>query len=140
MFFSLTRPVFSICHTPFTLYITFIVVAERLSMAPASIFADHLAMKFAMVKPGDTEALASAGARLTMQSAARLVKLLQEWKERQAEGQAEVQPPSAVGGGGATADGVHSHGARPDAPGVFFSLTRTHFSHMSEPILPISHL
>ena len=38
MFFSLTRPVFSICHTPFTLYITFIVVAERLSMAPASIF------------------------------------------------------------------------------------------------------
>lgn len=32
--------------------------AERLSMAPAAIFADHLAMKFVIVKPSDTAALA----------------------------------------------------------------------------------
>ena len=87
-------------------------------MEPASIFDDHLAMKFVMFKPGDTEWLATAGASLTKQSAARLFKLFEEWKERQAEGQAEVEPPSAVGGVGATADGVHSQGARPDAPGA----------------------
>ena len=71
-----------------------------------------------MFKPVDTEWLATAGASLTKQSAARLFKLFEEWKERQAEGQAEVEPPSAVGGVGATADGVHSRGARPDAPGA----------------------
>ena len=31
-------------------------------MAPAAVFADHLAMKFVIVKPSDTAALAEVGA------------------------------------------------------------------------------
>eukprot|EP00966_Prymnesium_polylepis_P220771 5106387-Prymnesium_polylepis.1 len=50
--------------------------AQRLRMAPASVLADHLALKLCLVKPADPDSLQVLGARVTADGAAAVVALI----------------------------------------------------------------
>ena len=92
--------------------------ASRLRMAPASVLADHLAFKIALVKPQEAESLSVLGARITAEGAKQVVALIQKWQAagwwHKGAPSSDANASSAAGasqGGGAAAAAGASAGA-----------------------------
>ena len=79
--------------------------AARLRMAPASVLADHLLLKVALVKPREADSLLALGARVTAGGATAVIALISKWREEHAAAAEASQASSGTGGASSQAAG-----------------------------------